>query len=94
MRLLVFFALCLLLYYLLKSYFRGKSGTGGGRPGYQAGRSRNNSPTPVTDQLVKDPVCGVYCAKRDAFPLIWKGKAYYFCSKECRDKFRLEHGEK
>ncbi len=89
MRLIVFLALCLLLYYLVKNYLKEKSGGGAG---YRPGTS-GRPPAPVTDQLVQDPVCGVYCAKKDAFPLIWKGKAYYFCSEECRDKFKKEHGK-
>ncbi len=49
--------------------------------------SDSSSNLPVTDQLVQDPVCGVYCPKKKALSAIYKGKVYYFCSEECRQKF-------
>ncbi len=93
MRLLVFLALCLILYYLIRCYV-GERSEGRGyreRAGRRQGKGRagpDEKPQAITDQLVKDPVCGVYTPKRDAYPLIWEGKPYYFCSKECRDRFR------
>ena len=47
-------------------------------------------PPPVLDELVKDPVCGVYCPKKEAVAIKVNGKIYYFCSIECRDKFLKE----
>lgn len=47
----------------------------------------------VHDELVKDPVCGVYLPKSQAKPLFLTDKTFYFCSEECRQKFSLEeHG--
>ncbi len=46
-----------------------------------------DSNLPVADVLVQDPVCGVYCPKKKALTAIYKGKVYYFCSEECRQKF-------
>ncbi len=56
-------------------------------------RSRSGpQPPPLpTDTLVQDPVCGVYCPKKKALTAIYKGKVYYFCSEECRQKFINEH---
>jgi YHS domain-containing protein len=37
--------------------------------------------------MVKDQVCNTYLPKEDAIKEIHKGKEYYFCSEECRNKF-------
>jgi YHS domain-containing protein len=57
-------------------------------------RPRGNSGSrPVeAGQMVKDPVCGMYMDPRLAVQLQSRGGSFYFCSKECREKFRtLEH---
>lgn len=48
--------------------------------------------TPLSDELVKDPVCGVYCAKGSSYKLKYNNKVYYFCSPQCREKFLKEVG--
>ena len=37
--------------------------------------------------MVKDEICNTYLPKEDAIKEIHKGKEYFFCSKECRQKF-------
>ena len=38
--------------------------------------------------MPKDPICGMEVdGKKAKFSLVSKGKKYYFCSKNCRDKF-------
>ena len=94
MRLTVFLALCLALYYVIRVCFKGRNWLEGLHSVF--GRTGNSNrvkgpfkqPPPVTDELVKDPVCKVYCPKKDALSLIRHGKIYYFCSEECRRKFR------
>ena len=44
------------------------------------------------DELVEDPVCHTYIPKGQALLLKQKNKTYYFCSTECRDKFRDNSG--
>jgi YHS domain-containing protein len=41
----------------------------------------------------KDPVCGVYVTRDDAVVGNLEGERIYFCSRECREKFReqIEH---
>ncbi len=45
-----------------------------------------------------DPVCGMEVDKSTPYKTIYKGKVYYFCSRECLVEFRrrpdyyLEHG--
>ncbi|MBM3300537.1 MAG: YHS domain-containing protein [Deltaproteobacteria bacterium] len=39
------------------------------------------------DDMVKDPVCGVYVPYSQAFTAEHDGRTVYFCSRECRDKY-------
>ncbi len=39
-------------------------------------------------ELRKDPVCGTFVAITTPYSLINDGKTTYFCSKECRDRFK------
>ena len=39
-------------------------------------------------KLVRDPVCGTYVAPRSALSLTAGGATHYFCSEECRAKYR------
>lgn len=43
-----------------------------------------------TDQVEKDPVCGMFVAREAAVVLETNGDAHYFCSEQCRDKFLEE----
>ncbi|MEW6259738.1 MAG: YHS domain-containing protein [Thermodesulfobacteriota bacterium] len=38
--------------------------------------------------MIQDPVCGVYFPQKSGFPFDVDGKTLYFCSDECRKKFR------
>jgi YHS domain-containing protein len=91
-RFLLFLAICLLLYCVIRSLFGKRDrnkGTGFGS-GFKVGKQGRTvgRPPPIEDELVQDPVCGVYTPKRTSVPLIWRGKALYFCSEECRRKFQ------
>jgi YHS domain-containing protein len=44
----------------------------------------------VDENLVKDPVCGLYIPESKAVKLRVKNKDYYFCSNECKEKFLKE----
>ena len=39
-------------------------------------------------ELRKDPVCETYISVPSPWAKLVKGETIYFCSKECRDKFR------
>ena len=39
-------------------------------------------------KLVRDPVCGTFVAPRAALSVTAGGSTHYFCSEECRAKFR------
>ncbi|MBX6423001.1 YHS domain-containing protein [Thermosulfurimonas sp. F29] len=51
------------------------------------GEGRERKRTPLSDELVRDPVCGVYCPKSTAYKLKKEGETYYFCSEKCRERF-------
>ncbi len=89
MRFLVFLAVILAIFFYFKKLFPG-------RKKYR-GRDRHEGPRPprklppIVDELVQDPVCGVYCPRREAKTLVCKGRKYYFCSMECLRKFQSEN---
>lgn len=48
------------------------------------GAERRSSPV----KLVRDPVCGTYVSPGSAPSLTSGGATHYFCSEECRAKYR------
>jgi YHS domain-containing protein len=48
---------------------------------------RGRSQAPAV-KLVRDPVCGTHVAQRPALSVTAGGTTHYFCSEECRAKFR------
>jgi Cu+-exporting ATPase len=61
---------------------------GVGAPGGPSAPGRPPARPPVAESLQKDPVCGTFVAPSTAFQKAVDGKTYYFCSVQCRDKFR------
>jgi YHS domain-containing protein len=53
-----------------------------------AGAKPREAPGPIAEELKKDPVCGTFIAPSSAVRKMLGGETYYFCSVECRDKFR------
>jgi YHS domain-containing protein len=43
---------------------------------------------PAGGELKKDPVCGTFISTATAIQKRSGGEVYYFCSNECRDKFK------
>ena len=43
---------------------------------------------PSAGELRKDPVCQTYISVPSPWAKLVKGDTIYFCSKECRDRFR------
>jgi YHS domain-containing protein len=43
---------------------------------------------PAGGELKKDPVCGTFISTATAIQKRSGGDVYYFCSNECRDKFK------
>jgi YHS domain-containing protein len=59
-------------------------GTGKGQ---RQARKAQDPGTTKSNQMVRDPVCGMYLDHRLAIALEDKGGKFYFCSKECRSKY-------
>lgn len=56
----------------------------------QATPQRRSSPqqeVPLTGELKKDPSCGTYISAASSLKESVGGQTFYFCSKECRDKY-------
>lgn len=51
----------------------------------QAARRRQ---VPTGGELKRDPVCGTFISKETAVQKKVGGTVYFFCSAECRDKFK------
>jgi YHS domain-containing protein len=83
---LVEFLLPIILFLLVRNMIRGFFG--GSQP-RRSVRQPETPPVPVGGELKKDPVCGTYVSAATAVQEKVKGETVYFCSKECRDKFRL-----
>ena len=45
---------------------------------------------PVTDEMLKDPHCGVYFPRKEGVPLNRGAETLYFCSTRCRDAYQEE----
>lgn len=42
---------------------------------------------PVQDTLAEDPICHTYVPQSQSLSVVHNKKNYYFCSKECLNKF-------
>jgi YHS domain-containing protein len=71
---------------IITKAFSGLSGTSSPQAG--ASGSRPPSSPPSGGELKKDPVCGTFISTATAFQKSSGGQTYYFCSSECRDKFK------
>jgi YHS domain-containing protein len=71
----------LLIFLFLRKVILGILGIGGGRRGIPA-------QPPSGGELKKDPVCGAYVPVATSLSRVVNGQAVYFCSEDCRGKFR------
>lgn len=53
----------------------------------QPGAPRPSNQVPLTGELKKDPACGTYIAAATSLHENVGGETFYFCSKQCRDKY-------
>jgi YHS domain-containing protein len=56
--------------------------------GVIAGASPRAGGEPPSVRLVRDPVCGTHVPANPGLSLTSGGTTHYFCSEECRAKFR------
>ena len=84
--LIVDILLPLLVFALLRSFFRSLFQT---RRDVTRQSSPPSAPNVVLGrELKKDPVCGTYVSTGASVTRTVDGQVLYFCSKECRDKYR------
>lgn len=53
-----------------------------------APQNRQRPDVPLSGELKKDPVCGTFIAAATSLQKRVGGELYYFCSVDCRDKFK------
>ena len=76
---------------MIAKAYTGQTGTSPSQSGARAaGASSRPQPPhpPAGGELKKDPVCGTFISPATAFQKYAGGQTYYFCSTECRDKFK------
>jgi|ERR1035438_1839245 YHS domain-containing protein len=66
--------------------FRGLGELVNPRPN-QPGGQRPQNQVPLSGELKKDPACGTYIAAASSIHETLGGETFYFCSKQCRDKY-------
>jgi len=90
MRFLYELLLPLLLFLALRAIFR--QFMGGLRASRQApSTGKRPSSAATVGELKKDPVCGVYVPTTGSLTQLVDGSPVYFCSPECRDKYRARN---
>ena len=80
-----FFVFIILIYLLYKIFKTVKQVKPGQDENYQSKSSSASG-----EDLVEDPVCHTYVPVSQAFKKEISGRDYYFCSKQCSDKYELE----
>jgi|SRR6202162_4128647 YHS domain-containing protein len=53
----------------------------------QQGTQRSANQVPLSGELKKDPACGTYIAAATSIHETVGGETFYFCSKQCRDRY-------
>ena len=84
-RLIVMLFLVLLFYWVIKGIFS--------RSQASIGEKRRTQLGPE-EVMVQDPECGVYIHKGDAITSMSDGQSFYFCSKECLDRYRMKDSKR
>jgi YHS domain-containing protein len=59
-------------------------------PAYEPSGKKTGHEIQTSGELHKDPTCGTFVLIDTAFALPQDGVTYYFCSKDCREKFQAE----
>jgi len=78
---IIVYGLIAYLIYLIYRFFRAIN---------QGSKQRRITKQP-SGIMVKDETCNTYLPKEDAIRIQYKGKDYYFCSQECKQKFLSSH---
>ena len=81
------FVFPLLLFLVLRAALRNLSAPSRSSPAENP--SNHSAPVQPAGELKKDPVCGTYVSTAASITQTVNGKVLHFCSKECRDKYRV-----
>jgi len=81
------FVVPLLIFLVLRSFLRSFF-AGLRRPVSRSSATPNPPAVHTGGTLHKDPVCGTYVSVDAAIAQTIQGQTVYFCSPECRDKYR------
>jgi YHS domain-containing protein len=82
-----FIVLPVLLFYVVRAILRSIIEGFRSTPGPQSG-TRQPPSVRSAGELKKDPVCGTYVSTATSITRTVNGEVFYFCSKECSDKYR------
>lgn len=87
-----FILLSLLLTFVLRAVLRLWAGFLQGMQGQQTttASSRGGRPSHVSVQMARDPICGTFVVPDRALELANGSESVYFCSVDCRDKYRAQ----
>ena len=77
--------LAILILLIARAFWRLMDGVIEGAGGTTRRRTGNGR---TAVKLARDPVCGTFVAPGTALSLSSGGSTHYFCSEECRSKFR------
>jgi len=80
MRLIILIFLAYLAYRLVRKYLPRSDGQ----------RSGMTTDGGAIDEMVQDPACKTYIPRRTAYRRVVDGTEYFFCSRECAEKFERE----
>lgn len=91
MQALLYFALWAAVIFLMMRFGCGSHVIGHGH-GHHGGQDKDSPPDPerlrwVPPETDVDPVCGKTVHTDKAKPSVHDGTVYYFCSRECRERF-------
>lgn len=48
--------------------------------------------TGAVNEMVRDPICGLYVPRDEALTLVGNGPTVHFCSEDCRNKYLQGRG--
>jgi len=81
----------ILLVIVVVTVLRGVLGIIGKALSGSANRNRpgqgSSGEVPLSGELKKDPACGTYISAASSIKETVGGQTFYFCSKQCRDKY-------
>lgn len=85
LRLLRFLVIGILIYIVIKIFWKGKS--------FGFGKKEGKAKTPkALEEMKQDPICGTFIPESQAIRFNRNRETFYFCSEECLKKFqKLKH---